>query len=86
MSSTGCFLTVLLLLSVSFVLALTVFFVFDGAVAPRPFLVLRRLAEVSMMAKEWKDRLESLEYSVESLIDDKEMRSGSSIETSIFAG
>ena len=31
-----------------------------------------------MMAKEWKERLESLEYSVESLMDDKEMRSGSS--------
>ena len=38
-----------------------------------------------MMAKEWKEMLESLEYSVESLMDDKEMRSGSSIKTSIFA-
>ena len=68
MSSTGSFLTVLLFL-----------FFFDGAVAPRPFLVLRQLAEVSMMAKEWKERLELLECSVESLMDDEEMRSGSLI-------
>ena len=77
-SSTGSFLTVLVLL-----LLLLLFF--EGAVAPRPFLLLRRLVEVSMMAKEWKDRLELLEYSVESLMDDKEMRSGLSIETCIFA-
>ena len=47
--------------------------------------MVRRLAEVSMMAKEWKERLESLEYSVESLMDDKEMRSGLSVEISISA-
>ena len=37
-----------------------------------------------MIAKEWKERFESLEHSVETLMDDKEMRSGSSVVISIL--
>ena len=55
---------------------------FEGAVAPRPFLVQGAVFfpfEASMMAKVQNKRLELLEWSVESLMDDEEMRSGSSI-------
>ena len=55
---------------------------FEGAVALRPYLVQGAVFfpfEASMMAKVQNKRLELLEWSVESLMDDEEMRSGSSI-------
>ena len=55
---------------------------FEGAVAPRPFLVQGAVFfpfEASMMAKVQNKRLELLEWSFDSLMDNEEMRSGSSI-------